>query len=252
MADKPLSDKHARFVSEYRVHRNATAAYTAVYGSTGNSAAVMGRRLLRKSHIAAELQRLDTKQAQDLGIESDRLILEAWNIATADPRELVEFVVGCCRHCYGEGNRYQRTLAERAVAYEKWATDRLNKKRGTPPEFDDLGGVGYDPRKPPLDTCPECVGDGQGRPVLKDTRRFSAAAVSLYAGVKATQHGIEVKMHSKLDALEKLFRHFNLYSEENKDKSPLAEALARFVGDLHSTGAGRAQVVEHNRIRRVK
>ena len=66
--------------------------------------------------------------------------------------------------------------------------------------------------------------------MLKDTRNLSPAAVALYAGVKQTKEGIEIKMHSKMDALEKLAKHVGLYEKDNQQKAdPLASLLTRIA-----------------------
>ena len=38
--------------------------------------------------------------------------MEIANIALADARELVEVKTGCCRCCWGEGFKFQRTVGE--------------------------------------------------------------------------------------------------------------------------------------------
>ena len=66
--------------------------------------------------------------------------------------------------------------------------------------------------------------------VLKDTRTLSQQAAALYAGAKVTKHGIEVQMHSKMDAIEKLAKHLGVYEKDNQQKAdPLAALLARIA-----------------------
>ncbi len=82
----------------------------------------------------------------------------------------------------------------------------------------------------PKDDCPICGGDGQARTVLKDTRHLSANAAALYAGAKQTKDGIEIKMHSKLDAIEKLAKHLGVYEKDNQQKAdPLTALLTRIA-----------------------
>jgi len=57
--------------------------------------------------------------------------------------------------------------------------------------------------------------------LVADTRNVSKQAASLYAGIKQTKDGLEVKLHSKVDVMDKLFRHFGLYEADNKQKSAL-------------------------------
>jgi phage terminase small subunit len=150
-------------------------------------------------------------------------VLEAWNIVFADPRELVQVKVGCCRHCWGEGYKFQRTIGEFNHDREHFAL-----KGGNMAEFDEKGGIGFDPLKPPHPQCPDCGGDGNPRTVLADTRHLSPAALALYAGAKMTKYGIEIAMHDKAAFAEKLFKHLGLYEKDNQQKTdPLASLLRR-------------------------
>ena len=83
-------------------------------------------------------------------------------------------------------------------------------------EFDEQGGIGYDPRKEPSLECPECFGEGTGEVFLQDTRTLSPEARSLYAGVKRTKEGIEVMMHSKQNATQLLMRHLGMLNDKVK------------------------------------
>jgi hypothetical protein len=108
---------------------------------------------------------------------------------------------------------------------QKWARDGNDEKA-----FDEQGGIGYSPLNAPNPDCPRCGGDGMQRVVAKDTRYLSAAAASLYAGAKQTKDGFEIKMHSKLDAIEKLAKHLGLYEKDNQQKAdPLSTLLTRLA-----------------------
>ena len=150
---------------------------------------------------------------------------------TADPRELVQVKVGCCRNCYGEGHKYQRTVGEMNRDRERWA-----EKGNAPSDFDVKGGIGFNPLLHPSPTCPECGGDGQSRVVLCDTRSLSPAAISLYAGAKQTKEGIEVKMHDKGAAMEKLFKHLGLYARDNQQKTDPLASLLHAIASGNSNG----------------
>ena len=92
-------------------------------------------------------------------------------------------------------------IAERATLrdMELWKV-----KGNAPSDFDQEGGIGFNPHMAPHENCPDCMGEGTIHTIVKDTRFLSPAAVALYAGIKQTKDGIEVKMHPKTDALEKL------------------------------------------------
>ena len=219
-----LTEKQQRFVDEYLVDLNATQAAIRA-GYSANAAAEQGYEHLRKPHIQLAIAQARKAQQERTQITADRVISELGLIAFADARELVEVKTGCCRCCWGEGFKFQRTVGEYNHDREQW----LNKGKD-PSEFEDQGGIGFNPLKLPHPECPTCGGDGDARAVLKDTRTLSPRAAALYAGAKQTKDGIEIKMHSKLDALEKLAKHVGLYQKDNEQKTdPLAALLARIA-----------------------
>lgn len=217
-----LTDKQQRFVDEYMVDMNATQAAIRA-GYSPHTANEQGSQLLAKLSIQRALNAARLEQQERTQITADGALREAWNIATADTRELVELKTGCCRCCYGEGHKWQRTVGEMNRDREKWV-----EKGNNPAEFDEQGGIGFNPLRAPHPECPECGGDGHARVVLKDTRNLSEKGAALYAGAKQTQFGIEVKMQDKSAALEKVFKHLGLYEKDNQQRTdPLASLLAR-------------------------
>tara|TARA_R110001599_G_scaffold171353_1_gene362423 strand:+ start:439121 stop:439930 length:810 start_codon:yes stop_codon:yes gene_type:complete len=220
-ADKPLTRLQLLFVIEYLVDLNATAAYkrAGFTPKNDNVAGVEAFKLLKNPKIAAEIQKAMDKRAEKVGITAEKVLQEFWNIATVDRNELVQHRVGCCRHCYGFDHDFQRTDAE-------WARDvKLADKDGE--EFKTLGGTGFDPRKPPVEDCPECFGDGVGRVVIADTRNLTPEAKSVFGGVKYGKHGIEVSFHSKEKALEMIGRHLKLFTDvlEVKDTTAISSRM---------------------------
>lgn len=223
-----LTDKQQRFVDEYMVDLNATQAAIRA-GYSPDTAYSIGHENLKKPEIQAAIAAARRAQQERTAITADMVLQEIANVALADARDLVEVKTGCCRCCYGEGHKWQRTVGEMNRDREAWV-----EKGKNPAEFDEAGGIGFNPLLLPKDDCPICGGDGMARTVLKDTRHLGPRAVALYAGAKQTKEGIEVKMHSKLDALEKLAKHLGLYGEDNKQK---ADALALLLGRV-SAGNG--------------
>lgn len=220
-----LSDLEARFVQEYLVDLNGTQAYLRTKpGAAETTARTEASRMLAKHNIAAAVAKAKAERAARTDITADTAIREAWAIMTADPRELMEYRVGCCRYCWGDDHRYQRTQAEFDSAEQ--ANARANeaaieaKKPVT--DFDKLGGVGFDKRRAPNPECPECAGEGIGRTVFKDTSTISPAAASLFAGVKETREGMEIRLHSKDAAMDKVFRHLGLYNDKIQLTMPTA------------------------------
>lgn len=222
--DTSLNLKQQRFVDEYLIDLNGTkAAIRAGYSPA--TAEQIAYQLLQKTSVQAAITEGRRLQQERTQITADRVLREIVAVAVADPRELVEVKTGCCRNCYGEGHKYQRTVGEMNRDREAW-----REKGKNPAEFDEGGGIGFDALKQPHPECPFCGGDGMARTVLKDTRYLSPGAVALYAGAKQTKEGIEIKMHSKMDAIEKLAKHLGMYEKDNQQKTdPLAALLQRLA-----------------------
>ena len=220
-----LTPKQQRFVDEYLIDMNATQAAIRA-GYSANAAAEQGYEHLRKPHIQMAIAEARKAMQERTQITADKVITELALIAFADARELSEVKTGCCRCCWGEGFKFQRTIGEFNHARGQWLA-----KGEELAEFDEQGGIGFNSLKLPNPECPNCGGDGAARVVLKDTRDLSHQAVALYAGAKQTKEGIEIKMHSKMDAIEKLAKHLGLYEKDNEQKTdPLSSMLARIAG----------------------
>lgn len=86
---KGLTPKHQRFVDEYLVDLNATAAYgRAGYTARGNAAEVNACRLLRTAKVAAAVQEAMKAREQRTHITQDRVLQELARIAFFDIRKL--------------------------------------------------------------------------------------------------------------------------------------------------------------------
>lgn len=229
-----MSPKQQRFVAEYLADPNATQAAIRA-GYSERTARQIGQENLSKPDIRAAIEAGQAKLAQKLEISAERVVEEAWKIVIADPRELVELHVDCCRYCYGKGHRYQRTAGEmerdRASHRERQAATDGREER-----FDEQGGIGFDPRVKPHPDCPECAGRGVARVQINDTRNVTAAAAALYAGAKQTRDGVEIKLHPKADAIEKLCKHLGLYERLRVS----ANALAKLQSAATLADQGRA------------
>lgn len=221
-----LTDKQQKFVDEYLVDLNATQAAIRA-GYSAKTAAEMGYENLRKPQIVEAIAKARKDQQERTGITSDRVVREAWNLVTADARELTQLHIGCCRYCHGIEHRFQRTDRAYENEYDEW----LNSNDPEKGEFDTAGGPGYHPNREPHPGCPECGGHGVPRAILMDTRNLSEKAASLFAGVKEGKFGIEIQMHDKAAAMEKLFRHLGLYEKDNEQK---VDALATLLYSISS------------------
>lgn len=78
--------------------------------------------------------------------------------------------------------------------------------------------------------CPVCAGDGTV-PIawFEDTRNLGPSERALFAGVKVTEHGIEVKTKDQMRALELLGKHLGIFTEkvELNMSAALVERLLR-------------------------
>lgn len=86
---RPLTPKQQRFVDEYLVDLNATAAYVrAGYAARGNAAEVNASRLLRNAQVVAAVQEAMKARESRTHITQDRVLQELARIAFFDIRKL--------------------------------------------------------------------------------------------------------------------------------------------------------------------
>jgi hypothetical protein len=184
--DLRLTPKQSAFVTQYLVDYNGTQAAIRA-GYSEHSACEIGSELLSFPKVKAALERRLAAIATAAEVDAALVISELYQIAMADPRELMKVEADCCRHCYGISHRYQYTPAE----YERALADAL-RVGGPAPEL--AGGIGYDPRRPPVDSCPECFGRGVERVTVTPSQKLSKAAAKLLASMKQAKDGsIELK-----------------------------------------------------------
>lgn len=205
-----------RFVSEYLVDLNGTQAMLRANPDVGyESAMAMAYQMMQRPRVQMEVQRLMDERALATGITADRVLVHAWQIATADARELTEIIVGSCRHCWGMYNQYQYTDAEFEASQDKHIREQTAKRKKDDSyemkAFAEKGGAGYDPSRPPNPECPECWGDGQERLKIHDTRKLSPGAAALFSGVKRDKHGnLSVMIQDRMAYLQLVARHLGM------------------------------------------
>ena len=242
--DFDLSEREARFVMELAVDGNASAAYIRA-GYSAKNANDCASRLSAKASIQAASARVRAIVAERTGYSAQEALQFVADVLRADTRELVEYKVSCCRFCYGDRNRYQRTEGEMDMAREahdaRVARRQERNKEYEDPGFDEQGGDGFDLRRPPNTECPVCAGDGSGRVVIKDTRTVSKAAANLYAGVKEGKDGVEIKFHDKAAMVDKMFRYHGLYEADNKQSAAQAADPAALIALSEAMDRSREQ-----------
>ena len=88
-----MTPKQARFVDEYLIDLNASAAYLRAGYKTGNSN-VCGSRLLANASIQAAIQSAQAKLADRTGITQDRVLRELSRVAFGNKRDLMTWGPG--------------------------------------------------------------------------------------------------------------------------------------------------------------
>lgn len=223
---KPLTAQEVKFVDEYlqdlKPERAAIAAgYSKTTARTSSFQWVRKDAQNKKPHVLAEIMRRTEANSRAADLNQQEILSELKHRIRADPRDLVELRRECCRFCYGVDFRYQETPAERRSrhdAHQALLKVTPEKEWKNIPAFDEMGGLGFNPKKPPVEDCPECFGDGQERVIIKDTRTLSPAAAKLYRGVKQTKDGIEVKMADADASIERAGKYFRMWGGPKEEE----------------------------------
>jgi phage terminase small subunit len=234
--------KYERFSQELAQGRGQLEAYH-LAGYRGGAA--HASRLASNGKIVARVAELQKAGADKAEVTVAGVLMELWRIATADPRELVEHRIGCCRHCWGRDHRRQETPAERERRLVQWLKDQ-RAAEGKPleddfREFDEQGGLGFNATRAANPACPECFGEGVGRAVFKDTAEISPAAAALYGGVKVTKDGQEVRLQDKQGALAKVGQHLGMFAERRINTDVTLEEFLASLDAGPAAGAGEAE-----------
>lgn len=242
-----LSINKQRFVAALLAQRtyNQTAAYETVFEARGASASASASELMRDPEVRAAVEAGQAARLKKLELTAEDVLRDVALGVTSDGSELSDHVLDCCRHCHGHLHHYQFTPSEYERALNAYlAADRERKGGPRDPlglDFDMRGGIGFDPRKPPIDDCPECFGRGVPAILFKDTRYLTEAGRRQYSGVKMTKHGPEVLVRSRDKALEIAAKHTGVAKEnikletvrdltEQQLNDKIAEAEARLKG----------------------
>lgn len=210
-----LTPKQARFVDEYLIDLNATQAAIRA-GFSEKTAYSQGQRLLKNVEVQAAIAARQAERANRTEITQDRVLAELWKMATADPNELIQFRRGACSKCWSVEPDVEDELEPQAHG------GALKRSHKVQP---DLLAVDQEPNP----DCEQCGGEGVGRAWVADTRKLKGAARRLYAGVKITKDGLEVKMHDQRAALVDVARHLGMFKEqvEVSVDTGLADIIAR-------------------------
>lgn len=224
-----LTVKMRKFGDEYIANDFNGIKAAIACGQTKESAGMFAWRMLQNAAVLDYVAERCDELAAEAGL-TVQWILKQWiDIASADPNELISVNIESCRHCYGKDHEYQWTEFEYTQALRAAAAHRCSNKcepncsKSIPPP--NLGGFGFDPKIAPAEDCPACKGIGRERVVLKDSRRVKGPARRLYAGVKQTQHGIEVKFRDQDAALLNLAKFKRMVVEGREVSGPGGGAI---------------------------
>ena len=221
-----INPRHAQFVAEY---------VKTMYGEDGTIQAANGTQaalacgykpkaayaqasvLLKRPEIAEAIAlRIQTISAQrgDTAGMTPAKVMQMWvDLATADPSDLMEFRQLNCRHCWCVGGAYQWDAREYADA----AAKAMNLGEDVPLME---GGDGWNKNADPNPDCTACGGDGVPDVLLKDTRKLKGKARLLFAGLKQTQHGVEIKLRDQDAALANIAKAMGMFVERRELSGP--------------------------------
>lgn len=211
--EKKLTPKRQRFVENYCVHLNATKAAIEA-GYSMRTADRIGPELLGISCVAKAIAAKQNIVAERAEVNAADVLKRMFDIATADPNDLIAHRLDACRYCHGERHQFQ--WVDEAEYGEAVARAIEAAGDGPPTLPTKEGGFGFDPEKGPHQDCPRCFGSGVSRIEVADTKRLEGKARLLYAGVKATKYGVEVLMHDQMKALEMVGRHLGMFTDTLK------------------------------------
>ena len=195
-----LSEKQGIFAENVAAGKKLVEAYRiAGYEGEGHTAHSNASRMLRNARVFRAVSFLRDKRQQRLSITEDEIIHQLSAIASANPNELVQYRRVNCRHCWGERHLYQwRDIEEFDKAAEKASNDGKEE-----PEY---GGLGFVESGFPNEDCPKCNGEGETQLFVADTTQLEGEARWLYAGIKQTQNGLEVRMANQEAARRDLLK----------------------------------------------
>jgi len=243
--DAPLSPKEELFVSYYLAdpELRAAVAYARAFGKRGPEARRAAGALLKTNRVRDRIRMAQASRRVALSLEGTNVIRELAAIIAADPRDLIEYRRGACRYCHGAGHRFQRTPAEFERDVDKYREQQTTlASMGRPADTAGLafkveGGIGFNPNAHPHPDCPECHGHGVGYTYAKDSRNLTPAAARLYAGVKETRDGLEIKLRSVDKAVELAMKHLGLLDDKGNARTPeeMAAAVRELVDALGAT-----------------
>ncbi|TNV23075.1 terminase small subunit [Buttiauxella sp. B2] len=195
-----LSERHRVFAEYIAEGKALVEAYRlAGYQGEGATAHSNASRMLRNARVSCAVRFLRDQRQRRLSLTENEIIHQLSSIASADPNQLVQYRRLNCRYCWGERHLYfWRDIEEFDKAAEKASEDGKHE-----PEY---GGIGFVGTAYPNPECPKCNGEGEAQLFVADTTQLDGPARWLYAGIKQTQHGTEMRMANQEAARRDLLK----------------------------------------------
>lgn len=218
---------------------NASAAIVRA-GYKGEYPAQHAYELLQNPKVREAVDAGMREKAHRRHLDESFVVAEWRKIISADVNELMRTEVRCCRHCHGADHKYQwRDDVEFAEAVESALREHqascdlaVLKKRPMPelrlPSY--AGSVGFKMRAEPHETCPRCEGLGHTVTIIADSDKVSPDARKLFAGVKKTKDGLEIKTRDQDAALLNLAKYLGMHV--NLTDIPKNSTLADLLGQV--------------------
>lgn len=207
-----MNDKQKRFVIEYCKDENGTQAAIRA-GYSEHTAEQIAYQLLQKTSVQEAVSERMEEIATAAAITVEAVLKVWWDIATANPNELMQLRNVNCRHCWGNDHLYQWTENE----YRQVVDEAINKGQDAP---DGMGGFGFLVNSEPNPACPECGGNGVELLHFEDTRKLTGKAKRLYAGVQKTKDGLKVLTRDQDAALLNISRYLGMMVDRKELSGP--------------------------------
>lgn len=211
--------RHIVFAEAWARTGNKTVGYMEAYQPDPLTApgSIYAAASAVSKHPAVQ-QRYDEimqQRALELVVDIREALQWQFDIATADPNDIMYVVHRACRNCYGFEHKYQWKDADEFLQECVRAMD----EKKMPPT--DEGGYGYTKALDPASDCPECLGQGQIDVITNDTTKLEGKARKLFKGIEYKNGAWVVQMHDQQKAWElvcKMLGGFDdkLFDELNK------------------------------------
>lgn len=188
-----ISQKQENFARHYVTHGSVVEAYVHAYDvaptTNRNSLRATAYNVLNNPKVRARVAALQAATNAHAVMSTAELIADLEAMATADVSEVIALTVGACRHCWGEGHRYQW---RDELEYARACDEALAAVKPLP---NMAGGFGYRSDRQPHTECSACDGAGMQRVRFTSTDQLSPAARKLLKSVELFPDGSLKRLH---------------------------------------------------------